>query len=43
VLEHKGDDASAKKELQEAKRYWKDADRDMSELKQIQTAMAAGK
>jgi len=40
VLEHKGDSASAKKELAEAKRYWKDADRDMAELKQIDTAMA---
>ena len=38
VLEHKGDAAAAKKELAEAKRYWKDADRDMAELKQVQTA-----
>ncbi len=40
VLEHKGDAAGAKKELAEAKRYWKDADRDMAELKQIETTMA---
>ena len=40
VLEHNGDAAGAKKSLTEAKRYWKDADRDMAELKQIDTAMA---
>lgn len=39
VLDHKGDSASAKKEMAEAKRYWKDADRDMAELKQVETAM----
>jgi len=40
VLEQQGDAAGAKKEMQEAKRYWRDADRNLPELKQIDTAMA---
>jgi tetratricopeptide (TPR) repeat protein len=40
VLQHKGDLAAARREIQEARRYWKDADSDLPELKSM-TAVAA--
>jgi tetratricopeptide (TPR) repeat protein len=36
VLEHKGDSAGARRAVQNAKRYWKDADPDLPELKTIE-------
>jgi hypothetical protein len=41
VLEHNGDVAGAKREMIEARKYWRDADRDLAELKQIDTLMAS--
>jgi len=35
VLSHKGDDAGAARELEAAKRHWRDADPDLAELRQI--------
>lgn len=44
VLQHKGDDAGALREIKEAKRYWKDADTDLAELKAMnEVARAKGK
>ncbi len=41
VLEHKGDIAAAKREMAEARKYWRDADADLMELKEIATAMGS--
>jgi hypothetical protein len=35
VLRHKGDAAGAARGMETAKGYWRDADRDLAELKQI--------
>jgi len=35
VLQHKGDAAGVDREFEVAKRYWKDADKDLAELKEI--------
>jgi hypothetical protein len=35
VLRQKGDDAGAAREVEAAKRYWRDADPDLPELKQF--------
>jgi tetratricopeptide (TPR) repeat protein len=35
VLQHKGDEAGVDREFEMAKRYWRDADRDLAELKEI--------
>jgi len=35
VLAHKGDDAGAARAMQEAKRYWRDADPDLAELTRV--------
>ena len=35
VLQHQGDDAGAKKEIAAAKRYWRDADGDLTELRAL--------
>ncbi|HXV14533.1 MAG TPA: hypothetical protein VEC56_10045 [Candidatus Krumholzibacteria bacterium] len=43
VLDHKGDAAGAKRELEAARKYWRDADRDLPELKQIATALASAR
>jgi tetratricopeptide (TPR) repeat protein len=44
VLQHKGDVAGARREMQTAKRCWKDADADLAELKMIdELAKANGK
>ncbi len=40
VLQHKGDVAGASREIQEARKYWKDADADLPELESM-TAVAA--
>jgi tetratricopeptide (TPR) repeat protein len=40
VMEQKGDVAGAKREMTEARKYWRDADKDLAELKQIDTLMA---
>ncbi len=43
VLEHKGDVAGAKKEMTEARKYWRDADKDLAELKQIETVTGSSR
>lgn len=43
VLENKGDTAGAKKEMTEARKYWRDADKDLAELKQIETVMGSSR
>jgi tetratricopeptide (TPR) repeat protein len=43
VLEQQGDTAGEKREMKEARRYWRDADKDLPELKQIATAMASSR
>ncbi len=40
VLQHKGDSAGARREIDLAKRYWKDADRDFPELKAMDEVVA---
>ena len=40
VLQHKGDAAGALREIDTAKRYWKDADRDFPELKAMDEVVA---
>ncbi len=39
VLEHKGDVAGTKREMEFAKKYWRDADSDLPELKEIATTV----
>ena len=41
VLQHKGDEAGADREFETARRYWKDADKDLTELKEIDKFEAA--
>lgn len=41
VLGQQGDTAGGKREMQEARRFWRDADKDLPELKQIATVMAS--
>jgi tetratricopeptide (TPR) repeat protein len=41
VLRHKGDKAGVTREIEEAKRCWRDADADLPELKQITSETAA--
>jgi tetratricopeptide (TPR) repeat protein len=41
VLRHKGDEAGATREIDAAKRYWRDADPDLPELKQLTASGAA--
>jgi tetratricopeptide (TPR) repeat protein len=41
VLEHQGQAAEARKELEKAKSLWRDADPDLPELKQIATVLAS--
>jgi hypothetical protein len=38
VRGQQGDTAGEKREMQEARRFWRDADKDLPELKQIATA-----
>ena len=42
VLEHKGDAAGAKRELEAAKRFWRNADRDLRELTQLDQVAEGG-
>ena len=42
VLEHKKDAAGAKRELEAAKRFWRDADRDLPELTKLAQIARAG-
>ncbi len=41
VLEQEGDVAGARREMEEARKYWRDADQDLPELKQIAVAMGS--
>jgi len=44
VLQHKGDSAGAVREIDIARRYWKDADSDFPELKAMdEVATSAGR
>ncbi len=43
VLEQRGDAAGAKREMEEAKKFWRDADKDLPELKQIAIAMGSSR
>jgi len=41
VLRHRGDAAGDRREIEIARRHWRDADADLAELKQLTSAGAA--
>jgi hypothetical protein len=42
VLQHKGDTGNAAKEVEAARRYWRDADKDLAELREMSSLGSGG-